>query len=357
MDLKATRQNGNTKLSWSILQNNGIREIEIYRSNLKNNNFKLLKVLPVGTSYQYKPEQSGQYKYAVKIIYENKQKSDFSNIATISNSTTFFVTSNTIPVILRPGSSNTINRNFKHMLYKEAGLNTEVVDFIALCGNTVRGKAKENIYKFLNERVKIPIYIIQGEKDKLEYLENYPYENFFSIKDEFSQYIFLDTITDHGIIKDKQLAFLNKKLDDFQNSNHKNLFIFMATPLFINNPQFQFMEKVLDTQLHKNSNFYADIFPRLVKLKKNNKKNIYLISGGIKYLDNFFYTNYNGVTLIISGLIDQKSDKILKVKINRNKVDFFINKTVIYNRDYNFLDFKEYSVTYWKKRLKFFTNQ
>ena len=209
-------------------------------------------------------------------------------------------------------------------------INSDSSEFMILLGDNFRIADSINIAlfksSFLN-KLNIPVFNALGNHDvnmryKDEFKQNYEnYHKHFSSKTYYqfsinsSLFIILDTEMSekdgrsNGTISGSQLAFLQKTIRTFQNSENntrKNLFIFGHKEI----------------NLFKDNNFHADIYPTLFQAAETGI-NIYLFSGDMGRKSNqvyFLQDKHPNIKFMHTHLADNKEDAILKVSVSSNGI-------------------------------------
>lgn len=190
-----------------------------------------------------------------------------------------------------------------------------------------------NLQKSFLSQVPFPVFNAPGNHDfgmhnninlklaKKKYKQHFGpvYSSFIFANDLF---LILDSESDNGAIKGKQLAYALKALDHaIEKEKVNNIFIFFHRLLFENNNS-DFSDSTLSTTISNGGpNSADDSFTQFIisKLKKQHQIQSYLIAGNIGYATTLFYEKHGNITYIASGLGDSSKDLLLKVNVPANK--------------------------------------
>ena len=189
-----------------------------------------------------------------------------------------------------------------------------------------------NLKKSFLNQVPFPVFNAPGNHDfgmhnninlklaRNKYIQHFgpAYSSFIFSKDLF---LILDSESDNGAIKGKQLAYALKVLDHaIEKEKVKNIFIFFHRLLFENNNP-DFSDFVFNTITNGGPSSIDDSFTKSIisKLKKQYHIQSYLIAGNVGYQTPLFYEKHGNITYIASGLGDSSKDLLLKVTVPPNK--------------------------------------
>ena len=212
-------------------------------------------------------------------------------------------------------------------------LNNDKYDFGILAGDFVQEPSNEawSAVDKQIENLDYKIYLVAGNHDfdkKNGLYEKRYGKSYYHFKYESDLFIILNSAQDNLNIIDHQLHFLKKTI---QKKKFDNLYIISHHMIWMFNEEIFNSNK--DEKLNFTSNylpktfktnFWTDIAPILLELKKN----VYLISGNIgqfPWQRSLFCKNYKNIKFLSTGMGGGRYDNFITFENNKNgklKIDF-----------------------------------
>lgn len=240
-------------------------------------------------------------------------------------------------------------------------INAQRSEFLFALGDSLRTGSHEEFaafQKYFARKVRTPIFSVIGNHDDMQG----KYQDFFGEKYFYFIYgsdlfIALDTVTERGKVAGEQLDLFLALLDQAQNDEIKNVFIFSHNPVWAKaNMHFRPFYKRLNTHHgYEDINYNAKIKKDIEKLAET--KAVYWFASDIGSLDTsmtMFYNKNKDLDLhfVATGIADTKRDGLLRVDVADE-----IKISIIPLTHLAFEEIETYSAYFWdefstKVRLK-----
>lgn len=210
----------------------------------------------------------------------------------------------------------------------------------------------KNYQKSLFDKLQMPLFNVVGNHDLANgnMYEKVFGKTFFSFSIGSEYFILLNTEVDDGSIKNEQLAFLEKSIEECSSQSIKNVFVFSHRPVWAeNNDKYKkLFSNNTHSELGKN-NFNEVVLPLISKISKT--KNVYWMSGSMGGGPSAFFYDKDletNITYIQTAIRDRVQDAVLKVDVRDGGISFngisFTNQAID--------KVENYGVDFWKNNLK-----
>lgn len=208
-----------------------------------------------------------------------------------------------------------------------------------------------NYKKSLFSKLNMPIFNAVGNHDlsNNNFYEKVYGKTYYSFSAGSELYIVLNTEINDGSIKNEQLEFLKKALEEAQSEKVKNIFIFSHRPVWAeNNTTYEGLFKGNSRTLIGENNFEEDIKPLLVGFPKY--KQVYWISGSLANGPVSFFYNKEPDSKILfmqTAIRDLPRDAVLQIDVKNGTVSL----KGISLTGQSLQPMETYNLDYWKQRV------